>query len=238
MIDRPLVLATRNKGKISEFKALISEFRIEMKSLKDFGHIPHIAEDGKTFEDNAYKKAIFTAKRLGFPALADDSGLMVEALGGIPGVRSARYAGEKATDKENNRKLLQEMKGVTDRKASFKCVIAIAVPKGPSLMYEGICHGEIAHELKGKNGFGYDPIFYYPPLRKTFAQLRTEEKNKISHRGKAMDQLRSEFNKVLIWLGQMLTGEGKPLRAKARQPRLEGALLGKARWEKRLTEYF
>ena len=222
MIDRPLVLATRNKGKISEFKALISEFRIEIKSLDDFGNIPQIAEDGKTFEDNAYEKALFAAKRLGLPVLADDSGLMVEALGGIPGVRSARYAGETATDKENNRKLLQEMKGVADRKASFKCVIAIAVPKGPSLLYEGICHGEIAHELKGKNGFGYDPIFYYPPLKKTFAQLGAEEKNKVSHRGKAMDQLRSEFNKVLIWLGQGLVGEGVPSLAKGKETLLRG----------------
>lgn len=221
MIDGPLVLATRNKGKISEFKALISEFRIEIKSLDDFGNIPQIAEDGKTFEDNAYEKALFAAKRLGLPVLADDSGLMVEALGGIPGVRSARYAGETATDKENNRKLLQEMKGVADRKASFKCVIAIAVPKGPSLLYEGICHGEIAHELKGKNGFGYDPIFYYPPLKKTFAQLGAEEKNKVSHRGKAMDQLRSEFNKVLIWLGQRLVGEG-PSQAEGKETLLKG----------------
>jgi XTP/dITP diphosphohydrolase len=222
MIDRPLVLATRNKGKISEFKALISEFRIEMKSLKDFGHIPPIAEDGKTFEDNACKKALFTAKRLGFPALADDSGLMVEALGGIPGVRSARYAGEKAADKENNRKLLQEMKGVADRKATFKCVIAIALPKGPSLIFEGVCHGEIAHELKGKNGFGYDPLFYYPPLRKTFAQLPTEEKNRVSHRGKAMAQLRSELDKVQIWLGQRLAGEGGPSPGEGKETLLRG----------------
>ena len=110
MIDGPLVLATRNKGKISEFKALISEFRIEIKSLDDFGNIPQIAEDGRTFEDNAYEKALFAAKRLGLPVLADDSGLMVEALGGIPGVRSARYAGETATDKENNRKLFTAAK--------------------------------------------------------------------------------------------------------------------------------
>jgi XTP/dITP diphosphohydrolase len=144
---------------------------------------------------------------LGFPALADDSGLMVEALGGIPGVHSARYAGEKATDEDNNQKLLKAMKGVANRNATFNCVITIAVPSGPALTYEGVCHGEIAHELKGKNGFGYDPIFYYPPLEKTFAQMSSEEKNRISHRGIAMAGLQNEFEKVLIWLRQRLVKE-------------------------------
>ena len=207
IIERPLVLATRNEGKISEFKDLIAGFDIEIKSLKDFGPIPLVEEDGATFEDNAYKKASFTAKVLGVPALADDSGLMVGALGGMPGVRSARYAGEGATDRENNHKLLEVMKDVEERDASFMCIIAIAVPAGPALIYEGRCDGHITREPMGENGFGYDPLFYFPPLKKTFAQMGSEEKNQVSHRGKAMAELRSEFDKVLIWLRQRLAEE-------------------------------
>ena len=207
MIDRPLVLATRNKGKIAEFKTLFSGFPIEMKSLNDFGPIPEVVEDGKTFEDNAYKKAHFTAKVLGFPALADDSGLVVEALGGQPGVFSARYAGEGAGDEANILKVLKAMAGVSDRKAAFECVIAIAVPRGPALIYGGRCEGEIAGDRTGKNGFGYDPVFFYQPLAKTFAEMSQEEKNLVSHRGKAMAKLLDEFDKVLIWLAQRLAEE-------------------------------
>jgi XTP/dITP diphosphohydrolase len=207
MIDRPLVLATRNEGKIAEFKTLFSGFPIEMKSLNDFGPIPDVAEDGKTFEDNAYKKARFTARVLGFPALADDSGLVVEALGGQPGVFSARYAGEGAGDEANILKLLKAMEGVSDRRAAFECVIAIAVPRGPALIYGGRCEGEIAIDRIGKNGFGYDPVFFYQPLAKTFAEMSQEEKNRVSHRGKAMAKLLDEFDKVLIWLEQRLAEE-------------------------------
>ncbi len=207
MIDRPLVLATRNKGKIAEFKTLLSGFPIEMKSLNDFGPIPEVVEDGKTFEDNAYKKAHFTAKVLGFPALADDSGLVVEALGGQPGVFSARYAGEGAGDEANILKLLKAMEGVSDRRAAFECVIALAVPRGPALVYGGRCEGEIARDRTGKNGFGYDPVFFYQPLAKTFAEMSQEEKNRVSHRGKAMAKLLDEFDKVLIWLAQRLAEE-------------------------------
>ncbi|NNG06604.1 MAG: XTP/dITP diphosphatase [Desulfobacteraceae bacterium] len=207
MLEKPLVLATRNQGKISEFEKLLLDFPIEIKSLQDFGPTSPIQEDGETFEENAYKKAHLTARMIGFPVLADDSGLMVDALDGRPGVHSARYAGEKASDKENNLKLLEAMKGVKDRKATFKCVIMIAVPSGPALTYEGICDGEVAHEMKGTHGFGYDPVFYHPPLKKTFAQISLEEKNRVSHRGKAMAQLRGEFGKVLEWLGQRLSEE-------------------------------
>jgi len=207
MINRPLVLATRNKGKIAEFKTLFSGFPIEMKSLNDFGPIPEVVEDGKTFEDNAYKKAHFTAKVLGFPALADDSGLAVGALGGQPGVFSARYAGEGAGDEANILKVLKAMEGVSDRRAAFECVIAIAVPRGPALIYGGRCEGEIAGDRTGKNGFGYDPIFFYQPLAKTFAEMSQEEKNRVSHRGKATAKLLDEFDKVLIWLAQRLAEE-------------------------------
>ena len=205
--NKPIVLATRNEGKISEFKRLITGFDAEIKTLKDFGAIPPIEEDGETFEDNAYKKAWLTAKYVGLPAIADDSGLMVNALGGAPGVYSARYAGEDATDEENNLKLLKAMEGHEDREARFMCIIAIAVPRGPALIYEGICEGIITSELIGDHGFGYDPLFYYPPMKKSFAQLSSDEKNRVSHRGKAMEELRSEFDKVLIWLEQRLEEE-------------------------------
>jgi XTP/dITP diphosphohydrolase len=207
MVEKPLVLATRNQGKIREFKELLSDFQIEIKSLQDFGPLSPILEDGETFEENAYKKAHLTAKMLGFPVIADDSGLMVDALDGRPGVHSARYAGGKASDKENNLKLLEAMKGQTNINSAFKCVIIVAVPRGPALSYEGLCEGEITHEMKGDLGFGYDPLFYYPPLKKTFAQLSLEEKNRVSHRGKAMAQLRGEFDKVLEWLRQRLSEE-------------------------------
>jgi len=206
-LDRPIVLATGNKGKIKEIQNLLSPFAVKIKSLKDFGPIPPVVEDGDTFEENAYKKAHFTAKVLGFPALADDSGLMVEALGGEPGVHSARYAGEGATDNDRNLKLLRAMEGVEDRKAVFACLIAIAVPRGPALIYEGRCEGLIAHEPKGENGFGFDPLFYYPPLKKTFGQMSMKEKNAISHRGKALAEVRDEFPKIITWLNQRLSEE-------------------------------
>jgi XTP/dITP diphosphohydrolase len=208
MIRIPLVLATRNEGKTEEIRALLAEFPVDIKNLTDFGPTPAIEEDGETFEDNAVKKARFIAKILGFPALADDSGLMVEALGNGPGVRSARYAGEEATDGDNNAKLLRELENIENRSAAFACVIAIAVPWGPALIYEGRCEGLIAGEQVGSKGFGYDPVFYYPPLQKTFAQLSTEEKNQVSHRGQALRQLRDEFDKVLIWLRQRLVESG------------------------------
>ena len=208
MIRLPLVLATTNEGKTEEIRALLGEFPVDIKNLTDFGPTPEIEEDGQTFEDNAVKKARFIAKILGFPALADDSGLMVEALGNKPGVRSARYAGEEASDADNNAKLLKELEKVENRTAAFACVIAIAVPWGPALIYEGRCEGIITNEQVGTKGFGYDPVFYYPPLQKTFAQLSTEEKNQVSHRGQALRQLRDEFDKVLVWLRQRLVESG------------------------------
>jgi len=206
--DLPIVLATRNEGKISEFKILLQTFDVEIMSLKDFGPIPTVEEDGQTFEDNAVKKAQFTARVLGFPAFADDSGLVVKALNGLPGVHSARYAGENATDEENNFKLLKAMEGVENREAFFMCVLAIAVPSGPALIYEGTCEGVITESLIGDQGFGYDPLFHNQTLNKAFAQMSIEEKNRVSHRGKAMAEFRDEFGKVLIWLRQRL-GEAR-----------------------------
>ena len=205
----PLVIATGNPGKITEIQELLTGFPIEIKSLADFGPIPQVAEDGETFDENAYKKASFTAKILGIPALADDSGLMVEALGGAPGVLSARYAGENATDAQRVAKLLKEMKDQTHRKAAFECVISIAVPSGPALTYEARCEGLIAEQPVGQNGFGYDPIFFYPPLNKTFGQMTIAEKSQVSHRGKALKELKQELDKVLIWIRRHMPPEEK-----------------------------
>jgi len=204
-----LVIATRNKGKAAEITDLLKDFPVLIKNLDDFGPIPEVEENGDTFDANAYKKAGFTARVLGMPVLADDSGLVVEALGGAPGVYSARYAGENSTDEQKQARILQEMKGKTNRKAAFECVISIAVPTGPALTYEARCEGLIADEPKGKSGFGYDPIFYYPPLKKTFAELTMEEKSRVSHRGKALKELQSEFEKVIIWINQNMPKQAK-----------------------------
>jgi XTP/dITP diphosphohydrolase len=199
-----LVIATRNIGKTSEIKSLLSGFPVIIRNLDDFGTIPEVKEDGETFDENAYKKSGFAAKILGFPALADDSGLVVEALNGAPGIHSARYGGENASDEERCLKILNEMDGKSNRKAAFECVVSIAVPGGAALTYEARCEGIISEKLKGENGFGYDPIFYYPPLKKTFAELTQQEKNKISHRGKAFQELKEEFDKILIWIRRQM----------------------------------
>jgi XTP/dITP diphosphohydrolase len=197
-----LVIATRNPGKTAEIRELLTGFPLRVADLADFGPIPEVEEDGRTFEENAYRKASFTARVLGLPSLADDSGLAVAALDGAPGVYSARFAGEQATDAERCARLLTEMAGKTDRRAAFECVISIALPTGQALTYEARCEGVIAEKPVGRNGFGYDPIFYYPGLKKTFAELTRAEKSRISHRGKALAELRLEMDKVLIWIRQ------------------------------------
>ena len=195
-----LVIATRNQGKLNEISDLLGAYPVDIKSLDDFGPIPEVEEDGETFEENAYKKSSFTARVLGFPALSDDSGLVVPALDGAPGVHSARWAGENATDKDKCKKLLNELDGVQDRRAAFECVISIAVPTGPALTYAGRCEGEIITAPRGENGFGYDPVFYYAPLEKTFAEITREQKSRVSHRGKALMEMQTEFDQVLTWI--------------------------------------
>jgi len=204
-----LVIASRNAGKTAEIKQLLQDFPINLKNLDDFGPIPEVEEDGVTFEENAYKKASFTARVLGLPALADDSGLLVEALGGAPGVFSARYGGPGATDAQRIQKLLVEMQTRTNRRAAFECVISIAVPNGPALTYQARCEGRINEEPAGEKGFGYDPVFYFPPAQKTFAQMSREEKSRVSHRGKALAELRAEFEKVLVWVRRHMPIEEK-----------------------------
>ena len=202
-----LVLASRNAGKTSEIRDLLKAFPVQICNLDDFGPLPEVEEDGETFDENAYKKAYFAARVLGLPALADDSGLVVEALGGAPGVYSARFAGDNASDADRCAKLLDAMKGHNQRNAAFECVLSIAVPEGPALTYEGRCEGQITHQPRGKSGFGYDPIFFYPPSNKTFAEMTMAEKSKVSHRGRALQELLSEFDKVLIWIRQHMPVE-------------------------------
>jgi len=199
-----LVIATKNSGKLIEIEALLKNYPVNLKSLSDFGPIPPVDEDGATFDDNAYKKAAFTARVLGLPALADDSGLVVPALGGSPGIHSARYGGDSLTDAHRCDLLLQNLKGKIDRQASFSCVISIATPTGAALTYEARCEGLIAESVSGINGFGYDPVFYYPLLKKTFAEMTPQEKSQVSHRGKALKELLAEFDKVLLWLRQQM----------------------------------
>lgn len=205
-----IVLATSNKNKVSEFQNILNKYNIELKCIADFGSLPEAIEDGKTFDENAYKKALHYAKILGLPAIADDSGLVVEALNGEPGVFSARYAGESASDEENCLKLLGKMKGITNRKAAFHCVLSIAVPSGPALTYEAQCQGIILESLQGSGGFGYDPLFFYPDLNKTFAEMSSAEKNSVSHRAKALSEFASEFQQVCKWLELRLAEEKPP----------------------------
>lgn len=195
-----LVIATRNPAKTRELQELLAGFPVEVRDLTRFGPLPEVEEDGASFAENAYKKASFTARILGVPALADDSGLCVAALGGAPGVRSARYGGPGLSDAERVARLLAAMRGLRDRRAAFACVLSLAVPSGAALTYEGRCEGVIAEEPAGENGFGYDPVFFYPPLGRTFAQLSAEEKHRVSHRGRAMAGLRAEFERVMRWI--------------------------------------
>ncbi|MGA2936483.1 MAG: XTP/dITP diphosphatase [Syntrophobacteraceae bacterium] len=199
-VDPILVIATKNRGKSAEIQGALKDFPVLVKDLNDFGPVAEPVEDGATFEENAYKKASFTARVLGLPALADDSGLKVQALAGAPGIHSARYAGPGATDSDNNAKLLKALSGKANRKARFCCVLSLAVPSGAALTYEAFCEGLILDSARGDNGFGYDPLFLYPPMGKTFAEMSTEQKLSVSHRGLALRELKNEFAKVLRWL--------------------------------------
>jgi XTP/dITP diphosphohydrolase len=186
-----LVLATRNPGKIRELKELFKDIDVELVTVDELESIPEVIEDGKSFKENALKKAKIIADSTGEFAIADDSGLEVEYLNGRPGIYSSRYAREGAADKENNEKLLAEMEGVCsfERGASFCCVIAL-IGRGIEKTFEGRCCGSIAFEPKGEKGFGYDPIFYIPSINQTMAELDPEKKNRISHRARAFDSLK------------------------------------------------
>ena len=195
---KKLVVASNNAGKIKEIKRILSDINIEVVSLKDIGLDIDVEEDGLTFEDNARKKCTEIYKELvkrgenNFIVMSDDSGLEVEYLNSEPGVFSARYAGEHGNDKKNNEKLLLNLKGVDykNRKARFVCQLAIINYKNEYKSIRGTVEGYILENQKGNEGFGYDPLFFYEPLNKSFAELTLEEKNKISHRGLALKKFR------------------------------------------------
>ena len=190
-----MILATNNKGKLMEIKKILKEY--EIYSLKEKNIDIDVVEDENTFYGNALKKAKEIYEISGEPVIADDSGLCVDALDGRPGIYSARYAGENATDSDKNNKLLSELKDVPekDRTAHFTCAICCILPNGEKIEVEGICEGSIAFEPHGNGGFGYDPIFKYGD--KSYAELSSEEKDAISHRGKALRKLKAELEKYL-----------------------------------------
>ncbi|NMH85558.1 XTP/dITP diphosphatase [Heyndrickxia coagulans] len=193
-----VLIATKNKGKAKEFAALFSRFGLEVKTLLDMEGAPDVEETGKTFEENAILKAEAAANAYGMMAIADDSGLMVDALGGRPGVYSARYAGKEKNDEANIDKVLSELEGVPDEKrtASFYCALAVARPGKETFTVSGTLQGRITRERIGENGFGYDPIFMLSS-GKTLAQLSAKEKNKISHRAHALAKLSDALYSIL-----------------------------------------
>ena len=180
------VLATHNPGKLAEMKAILSGLGVEVVSPAEAGVEVDVEETGTTFAENAMLKAKAVCAAAGLPAIADDSGLCVNALNGGPGVYSARYGGEGLDDAGRRRLLLQNLRGQTTRAAHFTCAVACAFPNGDTLEAEGRCDGAIAFAPLGEGGFGYDPVFLIPEKGKTFGQIGPEEKSKISHRGKAL----------------------------------------------------
>lgn len=189
---KELLVATTNRGKMKEIEALLYGCVGRIYSLSDFPALPGVEEDGATFEENALKKARHAAQLTGKPTIADDSGLVVEALDGRPGVHSARFAGENATDADNNARLLRELADVpvAARKAAFRCVVALCLPDGACRTFSGELPGVVLSAPSGTGGFGYDPLFYVPECGGTLAELPMEVKNGISHRGKALAALK------------------------------------------------
>ncbi len=203
-MNMKIVFATENKHKIEELTAILAKYfpddPPEILTLRDVGITEEIVEDGETFEQNAIIKARVAAKS-GYIGIGDDSGLVVEALGGAPGIFSARYAGEHGNDKKNNAKLLADMQGIADRKAKFVCAVACRLPERHKMYTEiidsGECEGVILDEERGENGFGYDPLFYLPEYEKTFAELTADEKNSVSHRARAVEKLARDLSDTL-----------------------------------------
>ena len=202
-MPQKILIATKNPGKIKEFQAIL-DGTVQCLSLEDFADIPEVLEEGSTFAENARKKAIEYAKATGLRTLSDDSGLVVDALGGAPGVYSARYAGVTGSDRQmidqaNIQKLLQDLEGIplNRRRACFVCHICLADPDRVLLECEGSVEGRIIDEPRGDNGFGYDPVFLLPEFEQTAAQLSKDQKNIISHRGQAIAQLIPKWQKLL-----------------------------------------
>ena len=187
------VLASHNKKKMKEMRQILSRLGVELLSQAEAGVDLEPEETGTTFEENARIKARAVMEATGLPAIADDSGLVVDALGGAPGVYSARYGGEGLDDSDRWRLLLRNMEGKTLRSCRFVSVICCAFPDGTELMSRGVCEGEVAYEPRGEGGFGYDPVFFLPGLGRTMAELTAEEKNGISHRGNALRAFQTEW---------------------------------------------
>ena len=193
-----IVLATKNSDKIRELRKILADPGIKLLSRFDYPGWLSAVEDDQTLAENAIKKAKAMLKFAGKPSLADDSGLFVDALGGLPGVRSSRYAGEGSSYAENNKKLLESLHRIptNKRKAKFRCVAALVLPDGKTYTTEGTCEGIIIEKLRGTSGFGYDPLFLIPEYGKTFAELGQEIKNKISHRAIAFSKMKKLIQQI------------------------------------------
>ena len=204
-----LVLATNNDDKIKEIKYLLEDLPVTIFSRSDFLEFPDVEETGQTLKENALLKAKAVAEYCDMPALADDTGLEVDALDGAPGIYSARYAGDNVSYADNVNKLIKEMKDVPQEKrtARFRCVIAIDWNDGNVETVEGLCEGFIAEDIQGDQGFGYDPVFYYPPKDKRFSQMTIEEKNMVSHRGLALQNMVGLIMKKVNKLRAAQSGE-------------------------------
>lgn len=192
-----LLIATRNRHKLDEIRAVFLQPNIELVCALDYPNAPDVVEDGNTFAANAIKKAVTLARATGFWSLADDSGLEVNALNGAPGVYSARYAGEPFSYSANNRKLLNELEKASNRRARFRCVIALSSPDGRAKTVAGRCEGIIARQEHGGQGFGYDPLFIPDGFSQTFAEMDPDAKNSISHRGRALKKAREKWGIAL-----------------------------------------
>jgi XTP/dITP diphosphohydrolase len=187
-----LVIATRNPGKLRELQRILDDLPFELRSLCDYPDVPALPEDGATYAENAVSKAVTVARLTGEIALADDSGVEVDYLDGEPGVHSARFLGDWASDEDRNREILLKLEAVPpeSRTARYRAAVAVAFPDGSAQTFEGVCEGIIALRPRGEGGFGYDPIFYVPELDRTMAELAPTEKDRISHRGEALRRAR------------------------------------------------
>lgn len=194
-----LLIATTHSGKFREIRLALSDLSVNCLSLNDFPKHPVVAEDGWTFEENALKKARTIGRWSGKMTLADDSGIVVPALGGRPGIHSARYSGPGSTDQENLQKLIGEVRGLPDseRGAFYVCVLVVVLPTGEEWTFTGRCDGVLLAEPRGMGGFGYDPVFFLPALGKTLAEIPLTEKNTLSHRGKALRELKNKLRMTL-----------------------------------------
>ena len=192
-----IFLATKNIGKINEFKKLVENKNMEVLSILDSEDIPEVEENGNTFEENSQKKAVEIAKYLDMVTISDDSGLCVDYLDGAPGIYSARYSGEDATDEKNIDKLLADLKQAENREAKFVSVVSVGKPNGEVYSFRGEATGKILSERRGTNGFGYDPVFLSDDLGKSFGESNSDEKKSVSHRARAFEKLMSEFDKII-----------------------------------------